>query len=198
MWLLFSQKLSVWSQDRIKECVEEESLENSRIRGVGQQTALSWLRCTSSTTKGWHCCILFMFVISVHVFQYPVSYHQLRFTSFNRKIIFLVVLVLLPSPFIQFEEAIEFSWPHCSSHVLNHDSASLCTKTHTYHNIELSVFQWWVRLLLEQEALSRNCIYRTSFSLESEEFRNILSRIYESLLKCRHPWDWNWLVFNSV
>lgn len=165
VWQLFSWNLSVWSQDKIQECIEEESLENGRIWTVGQQTAQSWLRCYKGVTllHPDNICYLCS-CISV-----PVSCHQLRYTSFNRKIIFLIVLVLLPPAFIQFEQATEFPWPPCSSHVLQHDSASLCTKAHTNHSIELSVFQWWVRLLLEQEALSINCIYRTSFSLESSK-----------------------------
>jgi len=35
---------------------------------------------------------MFAFVISIHVFQHTTTHHQLRFTSFNRKITFFTAL----------------------------------------------------------------------------------------------------------
>lgn len=115
--------------------------------------------------------------ISVHAFQYPVSYHQLRVTSFDRKIIFLIVLSCLLS--FNLSKPLNFL-----DHIVPLMCLSMiqppCAPKHTL-TTELSVFQWWVRLLLEQEALWRISICRTYFSLEPTKTFLV---IYTS-----HSWD---------
>lgn len=108
-----------------------------------------------------------MFFISVHVFQYSVSYHQLRFTSFNRKRIFLIVIVHLPPLLLSFSKPLNFL-DHFVPLMCLSMTQPLCAPKHT-PTTELSVFQRQVRLLLEQEALSIIYIYRTYFSLESSK-----------------------------